>query len=524
MTLNQTARALGTILSLAIIILGFFAADRDFASAEIRSIRTGTTLEVRTPQSFDRNIDEGFAGRIVCRVYSDLNEVGAPIPHLEGPDCPPSPPPPPAECEDGIDNDGDSFIDRRDPNCHTDSDPTNDRSYDPKRNESGPLPACANGIDDDGDGKIDMADPGCSSPTDNDETDPSTPPQCSDGIDNDGDGKIDMADPGCSGPGDNDETDGGGGGTIPQCSDNVDNDNDSLIDEDDPGCHTDFDASNPASYDPDGDDESRTAPQCSDGVDNDGDGKIDMADPGCSSASDNDETDPTNGGGPGPTPPSPSSGGSSGGGNGPIVGSFGVVLGTSTGPSQAVCDQYLTAFIRQGQYNNPDQVRRLQIVLTQFEGAPIQVNGVYDNATLAAVHAFQKKYASEMLTPWKISDSTGFVYLTTRKKVNEIFCRNARQFPLTARELKIIEDSIAATGRGASAQTSISGAPPRPPSPPSDSTTTGTLPRPPSFADILGGTATSQPAASLPGAEGTMESFWERVADFFRGAENGGSH
>ena len=39
-----------------------------------------------------------------------------------------------------------------------------------------PLPAqCADGIDNDGDGLIDMADPGCTSPSDNDETDPAPP-------------------------------------------------------------------------------------------------------------------------------------------------------------------------------------------------------------------------------------------------------------------------------------------------------------------------------------------------------------
>ena len=89
------------------------------------------------------------------------------------------------------------------------------------------------------------------------------PPQCSDTTDNDGDGVIDADDPGCHSDGDadnpdsydpNDDDEANGGGA-PACSDGVDNDGDSVIDTDDPGCHTDGDATNPASFDPNDDDE-----------------------------------------------------------------------------------------------------------------------------------------------------------------------------------------------------------------------------------------------------------------------------
>ncbi len=101
--------------------------------------------------------------------------------------------------------------------------------------------------------------------------------QCSDGIDNDGDGVADIADPGCHtdgnannpasfDPADNDEANaaapgGGSGGNDDddgddaQCSDGRDNDGDGVSDEDDPGCHTDGNANNPDSYDPDDDSE-----------------------------------------------------------------------------------------------------------------------------------------------------------------------------------------------------------------------------------------------------------------------------
>src|SRR3989338_704439 len=149
-----------------------------------------------------------------------------------------------------------------------------------------------------------------------------------------------------------------------------------------------------------------------------------------------------NGGGNGGGGDSGSSSGSSsgrgrGGGGGSPSGSGspsdGQVLGTSTS-----CDAYLTAFIRSGRANDPEQVRRLQTVLRDFEGAQVAVNGVYDGATLVAVHAFQSKYAADILAPWAINQSTGYVYLTTRKKINEIYCRNTKQFPLSAAELGVI--------------------------------------------------------------------------------------
>jgi len=307
-----------------------------------------------------------------------------------------------AQCSNNVDDDGDGFTDTQDPNCHTDGDPTNADSYDPDiPSESGDLPVCWNGLDDDNDGKVDLDDPGCENALDNDETDPSQPAQCSDGIDNDNDGKVDLNDPGCSSAGDNDETDttNGGGGQ---------------------------------------------ASQCSDGLDNDGDNLVDLDDPGCNNGSDNDETDATGGSSNTTTGPS--------GGGGTIVGlidtsalprpgGIGGSVEIPTAPTE--CDAYLTEFIRFGRTNTPEQVRRLQFVLKEFEGASVEITGVYDQRTLNAVHTFQKKYAGDILTPWGIKTSTGYVYLTTRKKVNEIFCRNTRAFPLSGAEQQIIQKTRA---------------------------------------------------------------------------------
>ena len=91
-------------------------------------------------------------------------------------------------CEDGIDNDGDGFIDATDPGCAFNGD-----------SETPEPPACQDGIDNDSDGFIDTMDPGCMGPNDSDEDNPPVA-ACRDGIDNDGDGFTDFPnDPGCLG-------------------------------------------------------------------------------------------------------------------------------------------------------------------------------------------------------------------------------------------------------------------------------------------------------------------------------------
>ncbi|MBI5457000.1 hypothetical protein HY969_04665 [Candidatus Kaiserbacteria bacterium] len=321
-----------------------------------------------------------------------------------------------------------------------------------------PLPnECSDGIDNDGDGLMDFVplfgDPGCDDIFDASEGSggggggsgpiPSESPACSDGIDNDNDGLIDWApnnggDPDCGTPTSDSESPApGGGGSTPACSDGVDNDNDGKVDSVDPGCSSaeDTDETDPTGggdggSNPGGGNSGGAARACEDSIDNDGDSLIDMNDPGCSEPGDTDE----------------SSGGSGGGGGGgsstAAATSTGEVLGTSTTTEAvAACDTYLTAFIRFGGKNDTEQVSRLQKVLKDFEGASVEENGSYDRATLDAVHAFQTKYADEILKPWGIAKSTGFVYLTTRKKINEIRCENKETFPLTEEEQKKIEEA-----------------------------------------------------------------------------------
>ncbi|MBI2120898.1 MAG: DUF5011 domain-containing protein [Parcubacteria group bacterium] len=98
---------------------------------------------------------------------------------------------------------------------------------------------------------------------------------------------------------------------------------------------------------------------------------------------------------------------------------------------------YLREFIKFGANNNPEEVKKLQIFLNSFEGANLDATGFYDVATLHAVNSFQVKYKVDILDPWGHEAPTGFVYLTTRKQVNEIYCRAA--FPLNTIQQKEVD-------------------------------------------------------------------------------------
>jgi uncharacterized repeat protein (TIGR01451 family) len=148
-------------------------------------------------------------------------------------------------------------------------------------------------------------------------------------------------------------------------------------------------------------------------------------------------------------------GGSGGGGGG--GGSHGRGSGGGGGSSggevlgAADCAEYLTSYIRAGAQNDPEQVTRLQFVLKQFEGANISLTGVYDAATQAAVDTFQAKYGSDVLTPWALKGPTGYVYYTTRKKINEVFCQGTKVFPLSVAQLQEIAQvrPLNESGKGA---------------------------------------------------------------------------
>jgi len=126
---------------------------------------------------------------------------------------------PKPKCSDGIDNDGDTKVDLKDPGCK------NNPSLDTE------IGKCQNGIDDDSDTRTDLLDSGCLNQAYRD----SETVACEDKKDNDGDLYIDLQDAGCIGESDTSENPFNPGKT--QCSNGIDDDGDSKIDyPNDPGC------------------------------------------------------------------------------------------------------------------------------------------------------------------------------------------------------------------------------------------------------------------------------------------------
>src|SRR3990167_6487943 len=133
-------------------------------------------------------------------------------------------------------------------------------------------------------------------------------------------------------------------------------------------------------------------------------------------------------------------GGGGGGGGGSSSGSGG---GGSSRPStststvtEAVCF-YLRDYMRRDFANDPIEVLKLQGFLRNFEGhSEVTLTGVFDQATFDAVSAFQMKYFSDILEPWGHTGPTGYVYILTLKKINEIYCQ--RIFPLNQSQVNEI--------------------------------------------------------------------------------------
>jgi hypothetical protein len=143
-------------------------------------------------------------------------------------------------------------------------------------------------------------------------------------------------------------------------------------------------------------------------------------------------------------------GGNNGGGGGGGSGgrSGGRVLGEQIEPTTCF---YLRDHLKQGWQNDVTEVLKLQLFLKTFEGfSNLEATGTFDDATFSAVSAFQIRYFNDILAPWGHDTSTGFVYILTKKKVNEIFCQMA--FPVTALEqdeidnFKIFLDGLRARG------------------------------------------------------------------------------
>jgi len=127
-----------------------------------------------------------------------------------------------------------------------------------------------------------------------------------------------------------------------------------------------------------------------------------------------------------PTTPSGGSTSSSGSYVGFSSGGSSIVPLASSATTTTTCP-LLTSYLQFGSNNDSSQVAKLQAFLKDSQGQNVTVNGIFDLQTENAVRAFQSKYLSEVMGPWGATQSSGYVYITTLKKVNEIACNT----PLT---------------------------------------------------------------------------------------------
>jgi hypothetical protein len=104
-----------------------------------------------------------------------------------------------------------------------------------------------------------------------------------------------------------------------------------------------------------------------------------------------------------------------------------------------VCKPLLHTYIRYGAKNDSKEVGELQFFLRTLEGySDLKETKVYDKDTFEAVKGFQRKYADDILNPWGMDMASGYVYYTTQKKINEIWCKDL-DFSLTEEQKKEIE-------------------------------------------------------------------------------------
>ena len=98
---------------------------------------------------------------------------------------------------------------------------------------------------------------------------------------------------------------------------------------------------------------------------------------------------------------------------------------------------YLRDHLKMGWNNDLIEMLKLKSFLNIFENENLPLNGNFDQQTFDAVSRFQNKYFEDVLVPWGHDAPTGFVYITTKKKINEIYCNTL--IPLTNEQISEIE-------------------------------------------------------------------------------------
>jgi Putative peptidoglycan binding domain len=101
-----------------------------------------------------------------------------------------------------------------------------------------------------------------------------------------------------------------------------------------------------------------------------------------------------------------------------------VEVAKSTENASGVCKEYVQDYLKMGGPNNPAEVTKLQTFLKENEGYKIEVNGTFSKETYDAVESFQTRYSKDVLQKaWGVTSPTGMVFLSTKKKINELYCQ-----------------------------------------------------------------------------------------------------
>jgi len=178
----------------------------------------------------------------------------------------------------------------------------------------------------------------------------------------------------------------------------------------------------------------------------------------------------------------------------------------------------LTSYLQFGKSNNASDVTKLQAFLKESQGINVAINGVFDQQTENAVRAFQAKYLSQVMGPWGVKQPSGYVYITTVKKINELACNAS--LTLSPSELAIIDAYKEQVEKNAAAAASA---------PTVESTPTVSVPASPviiptetsstdatDLAPVVGqnGTGTSANTAAVVNAGG-FQRFWNFIKSIF---------
>lgn len=110
--------------------------------------------------------------------------------------------------------------------------------------------------------------------------------------------------------------------------------------------------------------------------------------------------------------------------------------------SQSICSPYIKSYIRINGNNNSDDVRKLETFLNDKQDETLPIDGIYSMEDMEAVKRFQKKYQSEVLSVWGLSEPTGYVYRTTLIKINSFYCNQNLTCPAFTEHNSLEENSI----------------------------------------------------------------------------------